>query len=204
MRHAADGARWIFFATLVASLPLVAAAEQKYLFNGKDLSGWSGNKELWSVEDGAIVGKTRGLTYNTFLIADGDYGDFELRFKARLMANNSGVQFRSRIIDKGKFVLAGYQADIANGYWGLLYEEKGRGMLDFKKDVRELVKLGDWADYIIRAEGPNITITCNDVETVRYVEMDAARGAKTGKIGLQLHAGIPMTVQFKDIILIEK
>jgi hypothetical protein len=113
------------------------------------------------------------------------------------------VQFRSKIIDPEKFVMAGYQADIAPNYWGLLYEEKGRGMLDFNKDVKGLAKTGEWIDFVVRAQGPNITITCNGTETVRYVEQDAEKGAKTGKIGLQLHGGPPMKVSFKDIVLNE-
>lgn len=181
----------------------VASGGEKRLFNGSDLAGWTGDARLWSVEDGTIKGETKGLTYNTFLIADGEYADFELRFKVKLMANNSGVQFRSKIVDPEKFVMAGYQADIANNYWGLLYEEKGRGMIDFKKDVRGVARLGEWADFVLKAQGPNLTITCNGVETVRYVESDPAKGAKSGKIGLQLHAGIPMKVYFKDIVLVE-
>jgi hypothetical protein len=193
---------WIIAAALF-SASVSSFAEEKTLFNGKDLTGWKGNESLWSVEDGAIVGTTKGLTYNTFLIADGDYENFELKFKAKLGANNSGVQFRSKVVDPAKFVLAGYQADIAPGYWGLLYEEKLRGMIDFtrQKEVKGVAKLGEWADYVIRADGPNITITCNGVETVRYVEKDAVQGAKTGLIGLQLHAGPAMKVYFKDLVL---
>jgi hypothetical protein len=193
---------WII-AGILAAVCSAAAAEEKNLFNGENLAGWKGDSKLWSVENGAIVGKTKGLNYNTFLIADGEYANFELRFKAKLDANNSGVQFRSKIVEPAKFVLAGYQADIAPNYWGLLYEEKARGMIDFtrQKEVKDVAKLGQWADYVIRADGTHITITCNGVETVRYHEKDLAQGAKTGLIGLQLHAGPPMKVSFKDIVL---
>ena len=182
-------------------LCVAAKGQEKSLFNGKDLAGWTGDLKLWSVEDGAIAGTTNGLTYNTFLIADGDYANFELRFKVKLRNNNSGVQFRSEIVDPAKYVMAGYQADVAPGYWGLLYEEKKRGMLDFKKDTKKLAKLNEWVDVVVKADGPNITITCNGEPTVTYVEKDAEKGAKTGKIGLQLHAGPPMKVYFKDLVL---
>ena len=39
-------------------------------FNGKDLTGWSGDTELWSVENGEVVGRTKGLKHNTFLMSD--------------------------------------------------------------------------------------------------------------------------------------
>ncbi|MFO0946866.1 MAG: DUF1080 domain-containing protein [Planctomycetota bacterium] len=195
--------RRTYILTLLLAISTVANAEEISLFNGKDLSGWTGDKQLWSVEDGTIVGTTKGLTYNTFLISDGDYDNFELRFKAKLDNNNSGVQFRSKIVDPAKFVMAGYQADIAPNYWGLLYEEKLRGMIDFTraKEVANVAKVGEWADYVVRANGPEIVITVNGKETVHYMEKNAAVGAKTGKIGLQLHAGPAMKVQFKDIVL---
>lgn len=176
-------------------------AEDKKLFNGSDLEGWVGDGSLWKVEDGAICGTTEGLKYNTFLYTKADYANFELRYKAKLRNHNSGVQIRSKVVDEGKFVLSGYQADMANGYWGLLYEEKARGKLDFNKDVSQLAKEGEWIDFVVRADGPKITVTVNGTTTVNYVETDEEKGAKTGKIGLQLHGGPPMKVWFKDIVL---
>ena len=103
------------------------------LFNGKDLDGWEGNPRLWRVEDGAITGQTtpdNPTKGNTFLIwRNGTVDDFELRLKYRIDGGNSGVQYRSKEVDP--WVIAGYQADIdATGkFTGILYEEKGRGIL---------------------------------------------------------------------------
>ena len=111
------------------------------LFNGKDLTGWEGLTEFWSVRDGAITGQTtvaNPLKTNTFLVwKGGDVKNFELRASFRLTGQNekgfgnSGIQYRSRIVDAAGFVLAGYQADmdLAGKYTGMLYEEKGRGIL---------------------------------------------------------------------------
>lgn len=131
---------------LVAGFALNATAQTvepgfRSLFNGRDLSGWSGKPEFWSVKDGAITGQTtpdnptRG---NTFIIATQDgkpleVADFELRFAYKFTGNsgNSGVQYRS--VDMGNFVVHGYQADFEVGpnYSGILYEEGGgnRGIL---------------------------------------------------------------------------
>jgi len=179
------------------------AAEKVELFNGKDLTGWTGNSEFWTVKEGAIVGKTPGINYNTFLYTDKEYDNFVLRFKVKLKNHNSGVQFRSQVVDPVKFVMAGYQADIAPDYWGLLYEEKKRGMIGFQKakEVKDLAKTGEWVDVEVRAEGPKITITTNGKNTVEYSEKDEKAGAKKGKIGLQLHGGPAMEVEFKDITL---
>lgn len=116
-----------------------SAAESGFqpLFNGKDLAGWDGNRELWSVRDGAITGVTKAdpkLTHNTFLVyTNRDFADFELRLSYRIVAGNSGIQYRSRILRQGDFgpVVGGYQADFEAGktYSGILYEEQGRGIL---------------------------------------------------------------------------
>ena len=120
-----------------------AAADHgfKSIFNGKDLTGWEGKTNLWSVRDGAITGQTTSEadlpTANTFLIYKGAQpANFELRMKVKLTAQNdkgqanSGVQYRSKVIDAAEFIVGGYQADIDNGrYIGMLYEERGRGIL---------------------------------------------------------------------------
>ncbi len=101
-------------------------AQFRRLFNGKDLAGWvtPEDKSLFVVEDGEIVGRTNGdLKKNEFLATDKKYGDFVLKAKVKYKNGNSGIQFRSKRQDDG--VVSGPQADVADGYWGLLYEERG-------------------------------------------------------------------------------
>ena len=123
-----------------ALVPFAPAADGfKSIFNGRDLSGWEGQSQYWSVRDGAITGQTMddSLPANTFLVYKGsEPANFELRMKFKLTAQNekgqanSGVQYRSKIMDPATYVVGGYQADIDNGrYIGMLYEEKGRGIL---------------------------------------------------------------------------
>ena len=119
------------------------------LFNGKDLTGWIGNPELWSVEDGAITGRTgeaphNKLTHNTFLVyTGGSVDDFELRLKYRIEKGNSGIQYRSKVLGEGEFgpIVGGYQADFEAGtkYSGILYEEKGRAILALRGQATKLV-----------------------------------------------------------------
>ena len=85
------------------------------LFNGKDLTGWSGDSKYWSVKDGVIHGTTHEhkANGNTFLVYQGeDVGDFHLSFEARCVDNNSGVMFRSSLVKGNPFAMAGYQCDI--------------------------------------------------------------------------------------------
>lgn len=111
-------------------------SEQK-IFNGKDLTDWAGNKKFWSVQGGAITGKTTAenpLKHNTFLVyTGGPVSNFELTFKYRIEKGNSGVQYRSKVLPPGENgpIISGYQADFEAGktYSGILYEERARGIL---------------------------------------------------------------------------
>src|SRR5215467_5428734 len=98
------------FILLIVALAVPSPAQERQLFNGKDLDGWEGNPESWSVQDGAITGITtddKRLPYNQFLIWRGGAGknsttknntvkNFELRAKVRQTGNNSGIQYRSK------------------------------------------------------------------------------------------------------------
>ncbi|HEV2209473.1 MAG TPA: DUF1080 domain-containing protein [Verrucomicrobiae bacterium] len=111
------------------------------IFNGKDLTGWDGNRELWSVRDGAITGQTtpeHPAKVNTFLVwTNGVVADFELHCSFKIVPNsnsgfaNSGIQYRSKIFDRANWVVGGYQADMEAGpnYTGNLYEERMRGTI---------------------------------------------------------------------------
>jgi len=221
--------------SLLALLALAstAAAEDKNLFNGKDLTGWKG-LDFWSVEDGCITGRTtkeKPTKGNTFLVwQGGEVGDFEFTFKYKIVGGNSGVQYRSKVVDEKAFVVSGYQADFEAGktYSGILYEEKGRGILaqrgqktvikDGEKpgkakvevtgevgksaEIQAKIKAEDWNEYRIVAQGGHLQHFINGVQTVDVTDQTAV-GAKKGILALQLHAGPAMVVQFKDLVLKE-
>jgi hypothetical protein len=200
------------------------ADEFQSLFNGKDLTGWEGDQELWSVKNGAIVGQTDGKKH-TFLIWNGTAGDFELHAKFRLHGGNSGIQYRSKQIkEAGEFVVGGYQADMdgKNEYTGILYEERGRGILARRgekviiaangdrfvvgltgdpKKLTAAIKPDDWNDYIIVASGNKLTHTINGAPMIEVIDHQADKRSLDGIIALQLHKGYVMTVEFKDIQL---
>jgi len=224
---------------LVCVLGLLApafssSAEEGFtsMFNGKDLTGWEGSPDLWSVQDGVITGQTtkeKPALENTFLIwKDGQPGDFEMRCSFRIVANNdvgfanSGVQFRSKVVKQSYWVVSGYQADMEAGpnYTGGLYEEKARGILasrgqkilihaDGSKevtgslgsaaDLENEIHKGDWNEYVIIAKGNHLQQFINGKEMIDVIDEQSDKAATTGVIALQLHAGQPMLVQFKDL-----
>lgn len=223
--------------TLLA-LTTLGHAGEKSLFNGTDLTGWNGSPQFWSVVDGTITGKTSAATpapHNTFLILkEIEPGDFELTIKFKMTPGdekkftNSGIQYRSKVQDAKEWIVGGYQADFEYGetYSGILYEERGRGILaqrgqkvtitqgaEPKKpkievtgstgksaDIQAAIKKDDWNDYRIVAKGNHVQHFINGNLTADVTD-ETAEAPKSGVIALQLHAGPPMQVQFKDIVL---
>jgi hypothetical protein len=95
-----------------AGIPTVSATQEGFvsIFNGKDLSGWQGEPNVWSVKDGVLTGyrDAADKVDSTFLIwTNGVVKDFELHFMFRVPQANSGVAYRAK--DFGKGAVFGYQ-----------------------------------------------------------------------------------------------
>ncbi len=192
---------------LNASAVVVAEDGFASLFDGKTLTGWEGNKEVFSVKDGAIVAGNANerIAHNEFLCSEKEYGDFELRLKAKLVGegDNAGIQFRSKRIPDHHEVI-GYQCDMGAAWgrkiWGALYDESRRRKVlaeDEPEKAQKAVKVDDWNEFVIRCEGNHIQIWLNDLQTVDYTEKEDV--ANTGIIGLQIHGGKPAIASYKDI-----
>ncbi len=230
--------KFALLASLLVFPSLLHAGDPVQIFNGTDLTGWEGMAGFWTVEDGAITGRTTAehpVPGNTFLVwQGGEVADFELTFQYRITSQNdkgfgnSGVQYRSKMVDPAKFVLSGYQADFEYGttYSGILYEEKARGILAKRgqkvtitsgedpakpeitvtgetgksDEIQAAIRQGDWNDYRIVAKGGHLQHYINGNLTVDVADA-SAEGARSGMLGLQLHAGQPMTVQFRQLEL---
>jgi hypothetical protein len=190
----------------LAALPLAAqlskedkAAGFKPLFNGKNLSEWDGDPKLWKVEKGVIIGSTDGveIKQNTFLIHKKPVSNFHLKVQVKLRNGNSGIQFRSTALPD--YVVQGLQADMAhNNWWGSIYDEKGkRGVIvnGWKGKAENVVKADDWNDYEVKADGENIEITVNGLQTATLKDNSKLEGV----LALQLHRGPGMQVEFRNL-----
>lgn len=159
--------------------------------------------------------------------------DFELLLGFRCSStNNSGIQYRSRHITEGTpknpWVVRGYQHEIRNektmpNVTGFIYDEGGkRGRIclvgeqaewtaEGKKVTSELIdaaafeklfRLDDWNNVRILAEGNRIRHYLNGTLILDFTD-DDAHALRKGILALQLHAGKPMWVEFRDIKLRE-
>ena len=178
-----------------------AGNEEGYrsLYDGKDLNGWRTAATFWTAEGEAIVGEPR----NVFLVTDRDYSDFILKGSIRLSppGGNSGIQLRSAVIPDG---MRGDQFDVGIPWWGQIYgESTPRGIMvpvDDRMKRTALVHADGWNDFVAICKGDHLIGTLNGQVTYDLVDY---YGAKTGLIGLQIHAGAAMKVEFKDIRLHE-
>jgi hypothetical protein len=202
--------------TVVLSISAVAVrgqgargAKPVPLFNGKTLDGWEGDLKIFRVQDGAIVAGTleSKIVRNEFLCTTRTFGDFELRLKFKLLGGdsaNAGVQFRTKRIPNNHEV-SGYQADMGVGWWGALYDESRRNKVLIGPDqakMKGVVKINEWNDYMIRAEGTHIQLWINGFQTVDYTEQDPGIDA-SGVIAVQIHGGPPSEAWYKDITIVD-
>ena len=193
-------------------------------FDGTTLGQWDGDRAFWSVEDGAIVGRSTEaspLKASTYLAWTGDMPqDFELRCKVLITAGNSGIQYRSHRVD-GRADMAGFQADLdaLNSYTGILYEGLGREIMSGRgeqvewspsgkrvtarfapdESLKGVMKPGQWNDYRIEARGTRVRHWINGTLMTDVTDGDASRFRRDGQLAFQLHAGPPMEVRFRDL-----
>lgn len=219
---------------LLAVIPLILLScnstskksEEVKLFNGKNLENWKGDSKVWSVEDGCIVGKTTDenkIEQNTFLIYENAFANFELTFQYKIIGGNSGVQYRAKVLDEQMFVVGGYQADMEAGinYSGILYEEKGRGIIAnrgeqvivLENGEKEITKFTtseviqgkihneDWNHYKIVANKNRLQHFINKAKTVDVTDNEVGKSSDSGVIALQVHTGPNMKVYYKNLVL---
>lgn len=163
---------------------------------------------------------------NTFIIWKGGApADFELKVEFRITERgNSGINYRSSVVPDpvtpaNQFAMRGYQLDIdgQNRYTGNNYEEKGRLFLAQRGDVTHVTgtripvvtaKVGDnkelagvltteWNRVHIQARGNVLVHAINGRVMCMVVDDDPAR-ARQGRIGVQVHVGPPMRVQYRN------
>jgi hypothetical protein len=199
------------------------------MFNGTDLSGWHGLEGFWSAKDGMIVGsETKETSKQTFLVytAMPHVANFEMHYmyKFGTPAGNSGVQFRSKIINPETSRAGGYQADCdaQAGYDGSIYDEAGvaggrntmsnRGErtvwdehnkrhnepLPDGKDLKQFIKIGGWNDVVLKVDGNHVTYAINGHLTTDLTD-NSPKALHDGIIALQIHQGFTMEIEFKDM-----
>lgn len=136
-----------------------------FLFNGKNLDGWTGNKAGYRVENGAIVvhpGKDSSVGN---LYTEKEFENFVLRFQFKLIPGaNNGIGIRAPLEGDAAYVGMEIQVldNTANEYKDLhpyQYHGSVYGVIPAKLGF--LKPVGQWNEEEIRADGTKIKVTLN-------------------------------------------
>lgn len=197
------------------------------IFDGKSFTGWEGDPVYWRVENGTIVGEVTPATIlkrNSFLIwRGGTTGNFELKLEYKVSAEgNSGINYRSFEAEGVPFALKGYQCDIdGKGEWtGQNYEERGREFLALRGQVTKinsgekpfeigrvgdkdalfkLIKKEDWNECHLVIQGNTLIHMINGQLMCVVVDEDIDYRKNDGLLGVQVHVGPPMKIEYRNI-----
>lgn len=241
--------RWLPLLTLILALPLLAQQQSQpqkdvpdetgfvSIFDGKTMTGWEGDTTYWRVEGGSLIGEIvpgKEIRENTFIIYKGgpDKGmmkDFELKLDYKITdRGNSGINYRSSIVEGKPFVMKGYQFDIdgplknsgTTRHTGNNYDEKGRtfmalrgqvgrateggkrqviGTLGDYTEMTKLIKNDDWNTVHLIARGNTLIHMINGSVVSILIDDDATGRAMEGLLGVQVHTGPPMKIEYRNM-----
>ena len=198
------------------------------IFDGT-LKDWDGNPVYWRAENGVLIGEVKPETLlkkNSFIIwRGGEVADFELKLEYRVSAQgNSGINYRSIELPDPKWAMAGYQDDIdGRDQWsGQNYEERGREFLAYRgqsvilrpgsppeiarvlgdrAELQKKVLKEDWNQVHIIAKGNHLQHFTNGVLMAEVIDDDPEKRRLKGLLGVQVHVGPPMKIEYRKILL---
>lgn len=170
-----------------------ATAALPSIFNGRDLAGWkTPDHPYWKVVDGVLVGANDEAKLGSMLYTERSYGDVILEGEVRWNGEiDSGFMFRKPEVQLQIGVSRSLKRDMTCSFYVGGYPEEAQA-----KRAGELLKAGDWNRIRVRVQGNAFTVWLNGEEVSRYT---APAPSEPAPIGLQIHGGLLMKVEFRDL-----
>jgi hypothetical protein len=196
--------------TLIISLAAILggpAAEPKLepLFNGKDLTGFKAeeSKAFWRVEDGVLIGENDAAKKGNYLWTEKEYGDFVIEFDVRWKGTpprgvDTGVEMRKPNIQLQLGVSGSLKVDMSGSFYvgKAGYPEAGQA-----KEAKTLMKPeGEWNHFRIQAKGDTFTCWINGQKASEYTDPKFSGAAP---LGLQIHPGVEMKCEYRNVKIAE-
>ena len=188
----------IFFLCASSSIGLALAetppaADLPAIFNGHDLTGWKVvGAPYWKVADGAIVGASDEKKQGSMLFTERAYDDViaegEVRFVGEI---DSGIMVRKPELQVQIGVSRSLKKDMTCSFYTGSYPEEGRA-----PKATDLLKPGEWNRIRVEAKGDTFTVWLNGTQVSQYT---SSKYREAAPIGLQIHAGLVMKVEFRDL-----
>jgi hypothetical protein len=167
------------------------------IFNGKDLTGWKADDDqvLWRAEAGTLVGENAGGGKGNYLWTERNYGDFVLEFEVRWSGEiDSGVEMRVPHLQMQLGISRSLKRDMTGSFYigkpG--YPDAGQA----KTAAQLMHPAGEWNTFRLEAKGSTFKVWINGQPASQYTD-ETFKGA--GPLGLQLHSGVKMKVEYRNI-----
>ncbi|MFD0895580.1 DUF1080 domain-containing protein [Luteolibacter ambystomatis] len=179
-------------------MALAAPAFSEPLFNGKDLTGWAPKgADVWTFEKDVLTGKSNSKKQGSVLWSEAKFKDFTLDLDFRFSGDvDSGVFLRT----ENDQIQIGTSRSLKRDMTGSPYIGTiGKYPVE-AHDVKSLLKEGEWNHFSITAKGGHYVVLLNGKQVLDYTSDTAA---KEGPIGLQVHPGVDMMIEFKNVDLVK-
>ena len=198
------------FDAAVTQIPRSEAAQLQQLFNGKDLTGWQGAENRWSVVDGVIRGANDdNVPSSTYLFTDRSYRNFRLLLEVKQTMGEKYSTMHSavgalgeRFTDKGdnEFGFKGPLLMFCHD-WGI-WDAYRRNRVVPGGDGSKVEKKGEWNLIEILVIGNRLRFAANGTQVFDFT--DKPEMLQKSPIGLQLHSnGKPQEYHFRGLVLTE-
>jgi hypothetical protein len=185
-----------------------SAAEPKFtpLFDGKDLSSFkleADSRTFWRVENGVLVGENDAALKGNYLWTQKEYADFVIEFDVRWTSTtprgiDTGIEMRKPKIQLQLGVSSSLKVDMTGSFYTGRYPEEGQA-----REVKKLMKPeGEWNTFRIQAKGNVFTCWIDGVKASEYIDT-AARFSGAAPLGLQIHNGVVMKCEYRNIKIAE-
>jgi hypothetical protein len=178
-----------------------SATDLHPIFNGRDLTGWqpSGSAEFWRVENGVLVGESDAALTGSMLRSEKSYGDFELEFDVRWTGEiDSGIEFREPVIQLQLGTSRSLKRDMSGSFYVGKPGYPGPGRAN--KAAALMKPEGRWNTFRLRAQGPVFTVWINGTQAVQFTDEGFSGPAP---LGIQIHGGLKMKIEYRNIRLAE-
>jgi hypothetical protein len=186
---------------LVITSSAVNAAEKdsawQSLITGSDLAGWKvpNPNPFWKIVDGVLVGESDEKLTGNMLWTEKDYRDVVIEVEARWAGEiDSGIMIRKPDLQMQIGVSRSLKKDMTCSFYTggkEEYPEAGQA-----KGIDKLLKPGDWNKIRLEAKGATFVVWINGKEVANYTN---AKYPDAGPIGLQIHPGLKMKVEFRNL-----
>lgn len=180
------------------------------IFDGKSLDGWTttggryDGTARWSVEDGAIVGRSGPKQTGGLLYTQQAWHSYAVSFRTKIdWPFDSGVFVRMSKAGKGAQVTLDWRE---GGEIGGIYSD---GWLQHNAEGAGKFRRGEWNDVRVRCTGRDFRLEfwLNGEKLTDYRQPIGSEGyAPTGLLGLQVHPGTEnedVAARFQNIDLVE-